>query len=115
MNEQRQDPRILCRARFACDAPGEAVIDREVVDLSLGGLCLRLTRPPPRGTRLQLALRLPELDGPALSLWGEVVWVSVERPPRVGLRFVDLSAEARAVLTRYIELYRLGVLRYAPA
>jgi Tfp pilus assembly protein PilZ len=62
-------------------------------------------KPPPLGAGVRVSLRFP--TGPSCELSGNVAWVrdqlGEDAPPGFGVRFVDLSDEARELVQAYSE------------
>jgi Tfp pilus assembly protein PilZ len=62
-------------------------------------------KPPPLGAGVRVSLRFP--TGPSCELSGSVAWVrdalGEDAPPGFGVRFMDLSEEARALVQAYSE------------
>ena len=76
-------------------------------DLFTGGGIFVATyeRPPPLGADVRVSLRFP--TGPSCELSGNVAWVrdqlGEDAPPGFGVRFSDLSSEARDLVRAYSE------------
>jgi uncharacterized protein (TIGR02266 family) len=117
-SDQRQGTRAqLARvsARYAVGT--EEVVDGEVLNVSMGGMFLRATRPLPPGTRIDLELRIVGEQGP-LRGTGEVMWsretaTQDGAPSGMGLRFVGLDPKACDVISRLVvvreqTIYGLG-------
>ena len=74
-------------------------------DLFTGGGLFVATyeKPPPLGADVRVSLRFP--TGPSCELSGNVAWVRDElgedAPPGFGVRFIDLSNEARELVQAY--------------
>jgi len=62
-------------------------------------------KPPPLGADVRVSLRFPA--GPSCELSGNVAWVrdqlGEDAPPGFGVRFADVSNEARALVQQYSE------------
>lgn len=62
-------------------------------------------KPPPLGADVRVSLRFP--TGPSCELSGSVAWVrdqlGEDSPPGFGVRFADLTDEARALVQAYAE------------
>ena len=77
------------------------------VDLFTGGGIFVATyeKPPPLGADVRVSLRFP--TGPSCELSGNVAWVrdqlGEDAPPGFGVRFADLSIEARELVQAYSE------------
>ena len=85
-----------------------------VSNLSRGGLFIETCAPLPLQTPVELALRLPEI-GATVHVRGRVVWTfdvrnnsahfrnnSAHLMMGSGIKFVDLSAEQRQMLEKYL-------------
>ena len=76
-------------------------------DLFTGGGIFIATyeKPPPLGADVRVSLRFP--TGPSCELSGNVAWVrdqlGEDAPPGFGVRFSDLSEEARQLVQAYSE------------
>jgi uncharacterized protein (TIGR02266 family) len=73
---------------------------------SAGGIFVATyEKPPPLGADVRVSLRFP--TGPSCELNGNVAWVrdalGEDAPPGFGVRFVDLSEEARQLVQAYSE------------
>jgi uncharacterized protein (TIGR02266 family) len=106
-SDQRQGTRAeLARvsARYAVGT--EEMVDGEVLNVSMGGMFLRATRPLPPGTHIDLELRIVGEEGP-LRGTGEVMWTreaptAEGAPSGMGLRFVGLDPKACDVISRLV-------------
>jgi uncharacterized protein (TIGR02266 family) len=72
--------------------------------LTAGGIFVATyEKPPPLGADVRVSLRFP--TGPSCELSGNVAWVrdqlGEDAPPGFGVRFADLSAEARELVQAY--------------
>jgi hypothetical protein len=106
-NDARAFPRYEVDAQAECFAAG-ASSSYPIQNLSLGGICIRSSVLADVGSRVEVVLRLPEL-GLELRLEGEVVWVNRTPPQDVGIRWVALDADRRAVLSRYLDFINAGL------
>lgn len=96
--------------RVECEIWVEESHDRETyfqraVNLSAGGLFFDRTIPHPNGTVVNLRFELPGADGPAQSsieVKGEIVNTPEGGGLGMGVRFVDLPAEARARIEKFV-------------
>jgi Tfp pilus assembly protein PilZ len=76
-------------------------------DLFTGGGIFVATyeKPPPLGAGVRMSLRFP--TGPSCELLGNVAWVrdqlGEDAPPGFGVRFSELSDEARELVQAYSE------------
>ena len=96
-------------SRVRVDIPVEertagALYFHRAADLSDGGLYLAGTLPHPPGTEIELSLELSS-DEP-LQLRGRVA--GGRRDVGMGVRFVDVSEEARAQIAAYLAHRRLS-------
>ncbi len=88
-------------------ASGETFLFSYITNISEMGIFIRSDSPAPHGA--VLTLRFGSTDGPSLEIVGEVTWVNRVRPdgenlnPGMGVRFLDLSPEARE---QVVELVR---------
>ena len=98
----RAFPRFEVEARV--DYTGtEILLNRQIQNLSLGGLCIHTDALENLGTMVDLVISFPELDT-SITARGEVVWVNSEAPRDMGVRFVDLDVERKDTLRKYIGL-----------
>lgn len=90
-----------------------ADVQRAIVrDISAGGAFLAVDRPLPEGTRIWLRLSFP--GGQVLKAAGEVRR-SLDEPPAIGVRFMDLTERDRDRIVAYLfhrqrELRKMGLL-----
>ncbi|TLM69398.1 MAG: response regulator [Deltaproteobacteria bacterium] len=77
------------------------------IDISSGGLFLKIEPRAAKGEHLTLRLRLPDPERTVVSLTGRVAWVNMHKeaikpdyPAGYGLEFVDISEEAGIALRR---------------
>lgn len=81
-------------------------VEYRLVDISAGGVCLRMPSEPEIGTRMRVRLPTREAVG---DLEVEVVHVQAERKEsssyRVGVRVVGITEKVRAVLQREVLRY----------
>jgi c-di-GMP-binding flagellar brake protein YcgR len=104
--ERRQAPRadrvsLVHLVRRGVDGSQQELATGRTLNLSLGGIRLGLDHGLPLGARVDLTLLL---DGELIDASGSVVY---EEPREdllhaVGIEFLDLSAEARARIERYL-------------
>jgi hypothetical protein len=103
MSQERNERR---HARFEVDALVDlkGAGESKVENISLGGICIRIGQVEVEevGTHVDLRINFPDLDI-ALDLRGEVVWANRAQPCDMGIRYLDLDADKRATLKRYIE------------
>ena len=81
---------------------------RKVVDMSVGGLRVYSDEPFKRGSRMEIDLFPPDGNGSFVTCLTEVVWIR-EIPGGdpanydVGLQYLDVPPEARALLNQIVE------------
>ena len=77
-----------------------------------GGICLFSEKAFPPGTRLQVAMRLPEREQP-VNFTGEVMWSEAyevigkserQRSIEVGLRFLEIAPKDREAVMQHVIL-----------
>lgn len=98
--ERRRNQRVLVEISVKCVWPGKPEISCPSFDLGEGGLALRLPNSAPATGVVQLSFFVPQaLD--AIQVQAEVAW----RNPQglVGMRFTDISPEARQHLKKWLE------------
>jgi hypothetical protein len=92
---------------LAANGPSNLYRPLSGTDLFSGGGIFVATyeKPPPLGAPVRVALRFPA--GPSCELSGNVAWVRDElgehAPPGYGVRFADLSNEARELVQAYAD------------
>ncbi|MFY3746605.1 TIGR02266 family protein [Anaeromyxobacter sp. Red801] len=109
MPQERRDPRVpvLLRIRLAYGSVDEFV-DRFALNVSRGGLFVRTLEPQPPGTPLRLDVVLESGDqvihGSGVVRWSTPPSAPGEpaRVPGMGIKFVDLSPESRALVDRLV-------------
>lgn len=94
-------------ASTASARPADAQLERTVtVNISLGGLCFYSDILYPLGTPLYCAITLPDVPAP-LEAVGPVAWFQkVDQDAhayKLGVEFADVSAQATAVLQRFLD------------
>jgi CheY-like chemotaxis protein len=77
------------------------------VDISSGGMFLKIEPRAAKGELLPMRLRLPDAERTVVNLTGRVAWVNLAKdpikphyPPGYGLEFIDIPAAAGVVLRR---------------
>jgi uncharacterized protein (TIGR02266 family) len=100
-SEKRAHPRYELSAYVEYSARGQLRTHR-VQNISLGGLCIHTAFFQSPGTTVELIVKFPDLDNARVEARGEVVWLN-EHLEDMGVRFVELDDDARAVLARYLE------------
>ena len=84
------------------DATGnEVLLHHRVQNISLGGICVESSVIEDLGTMVDVVIQFPEL-GATLAVKGEVVWSNHEPPMDMGIRYVDLDAEKKETLKKYL-------------
>ena len=92
--------------------PGSPAHYSVMKDVGAGGFCLVTENVLKAGTRLQIALKLPEREQPVACL-GEVAWsegyeistkTGTRRAVETGVRFVEITPEDREALMRHVIL-----------
>jgi len=106
--EARTDPRVSLSVKVKYSTPEGKLFESRAGGIGGGGLFIESTEPPPVGTKLAIQFALP--DGPSewLEAKGAVAWVCPKADqytfsPGMGVRFTDISAEARG---RVMDLVR---------
>jgi CheY-like chemotaxis protein len=98
--ERRRNQRIPVEISVKCAWLDKAEISCQSADLGEGGMAVRLPNSTPATGAVQLSFFVPQaLD--AIKVGAEVAW----RNPQglVGMRFTDISPEARQQLKRWLE------------
>jgi uncharacterized protein (TIGR02266 family) len=98
---RRVDERISARfeVHFARVQEAARALRAYSLNVSAGGLCLRTQRAYDVGTPVQMEM---QIDGELLKLQGVIAWVRDESEA-IGVRFTDMSDEARERLQRVID------------
>lgn len=110
-DERREATRIPIEAEVSLEFSDVSELAQECsTNLSLGGMFIRTSNPPRVGTRLRFALNLPE-EVRAISGSAEVMWIrrreeaSLEEPPGMGVRFLELDGVSRAIIFSIVDRY----------
>lgn len=86
-------------------------ISLETSQIMADGLHISYDRHPAQRNRIYLQVQLPRLG--AIRAVGETVWYERIRPGEsdfvVGLRFVEISKEDKALLSRYLSGEKTGI------
>lgn len=98
--DRRESERIPCEldVRFAPPDQIARSIKAYSLNLSLGGMCLRIQRHLEVREALTLAF---EVEGEAFTLAGAVAWI---RDGAIGVRFEEVSEQNRARLLKMLAL-----------
>lgn len=85
------------------------------INLSPGGLCVQTQEPSPPGSRLSIFFEI-DPDEPPIKVEAEVAWCVHEaergegmRFSEMGMRFVDITAEAADAIERFVERHKKPV------
>ena len=103
----REFPRFEVNA-YVDYTGNEVLLYHRVQNISLGGICIQtesLGGLEEVGANVDVLLRFPEL-GAEMSVRGEVVWVNREPPAEVGIRWINLDEERKALLARYFDVVK---------
>ena len=98
--ERRSAPRIPLEMWVEETTPEERYF-RRAGNLSRGGLRLEHTIPLPIGTTVHLTFTLPG-DSAPVSITGEIVSSTGPDDLKMGLKFVDVSADAQQRIDAYL-------------
>jgi hypothetical protein len=98
--ERRGSPRIPLEMWVEEINEGERYF-RRAGNLSRGGLRLEHTIPLPIGTTVHLTFTLPG-DSEAVSVSGQIVSSTGPDDLKMGLKFIDLAAEAQQRIDAYL-------------
>jgi uncharacterized protein (TIGR02266 family) len=98
--ESRRHPRVQIHATVDYTAEN-LVLDNKVENVSMGGVCIRTTRPEPVGTPVEVTLNFLTAHEEA-QVEGEVIWTQAAKECRMGIRFNPLSDEQKARFNRLI-------------
>ena len=100
----REFPRFEVNA-YVDYTGNEVLLYHRVQNISLGGICIQSNGVEDVGTVVDLVINFPEL-GASISAKGEVVWVNRDPPMDMGIRYIDLDAERKETLRKYISMVR---------
>jgi uncharacterized protein (TIGR02266 family) len=103
--ERRGEPRIPIEM-WVEETTGSERYFRRAGNLSRGGLRLEHTIPLPVGTVVNLTFTLPGDKAP-VEVSGEIVSAAAPEELRMGVKFIDPSPEAKALIDAF--LARAGV------
>jgi CheY-like chemotaxis protein len=106
-DRRRQQRHTLRLTLDLLSASGEPLAVGELVDLSEGGVSLRVPVPFEVGQRLQVAVAAPGAPEGGIELQGDVRWCTRDDGDYVhGLQFVDLSKPTQDWLDQYCKSSR---------
>ncbi len=100
LSEAEVERRSSLRAKASLQIRLLAPVDRAglfTTTLSAGGLSLRMADPPPKGTRISLAIDT-QLRTEPITTGAEIVWTRAGRDGAIGALFVDLLAPDRELI-----------------
>jgi len=113
MEERRKFVRLDTRLQMQCTVLPTGTTKATVSkDIGGGGICLFSDKPLTAGTRVQVAMKLPDKEQP-VNFVGEVVWCDqyevigkAERQHSIeaGVRFVEISPQDRDAVMQYVIL-----------
>ena len=98
--ERRGRPRIPIEM-WVEETTGSERYFRRAGNLSRGGLRLEHTIPLPVGTNVNLTFTLPGDKAP-IEVTGEIVSAAAPEDLRMGVKFIDLTADARARIDAFL-------------
>lgn len=85
----------------------EVLLYHRIENISLGGICIQTATLEKVGAIVELVINFPDL-GASFATQGEVVWSNHEPPMDMGIRFIQLDDNNKAILRRYIEAVKKG-------
>lgn len=113
MEERRKFVRLDTRLEVSYTVlPAEQAKRTLTKDIGGGGVCLFADKPLPAGTRLQVAMRLPEREAP-VHFTGEVVWSEQyevigkeerQRAVEIGVRFLEIAPKDLEAVFQHVIL-----------
>ena len=100
--ENRVSPRYEITAPAYVDSVGgEVFLNQKLLNLSLGGLCLRCDAAEEIGTVVDLVVHFPEL-GTSVAARGQVIWANRTHPCDIGVKFIGMDERRLETLRQYI-------------
>jgi uncharacterized protein (TIGR02266 family) len=100
VSEERAYPRYEVDAYV--DVTGtEVLLYHQIQNISLGGICIQTPTLESRGTMVDVVINFPDL-GKVVRLHGEVVWANHEPPQDMGIRWVGMTEEQKALLREFL-------------
>jgi uncharacterized protein (TIGR02266 family) len=103
-DDTRVHPRFEIQAYVDVTGP-DVLLYHRIQNISLGGICIQTATLAEVGSTVDVVLNFPDL-GATLEVRGQVVWANREPPQDVGIRWIGLDDERRALLQRYIALVK---------
>ena len=113
MEERKQFVRLDARLEMTYTVLPSGKAQRAVAkDISGGGISFCLEQPIPPGTRLQVALKLPDRE-PPVNFTAEVMWCETyemigrterHRTAEAGVRFIEISPADQEAVMQYVTL-----------
>ena len=113
MEERRQFVRLDTRLEVGyTQLPSGALRQSTIKDIGGGGVCLFTDKVLPAGTRLQIAVKLPDRAQP-INFTGEIVWSEAyevigrtqrQRAVESGVRFVEIAPQDRDAIMQHVIL-----------
>ncbi|MFI5316784.1 MAG: TIGR02266 family protein [Myxococcota bacterium] len=86
----------------------DAFFSEFTTNINEGGMFVETDAPQALDTRVQLQVRLPDLERP-IKIGGRVAWVSdgkADSPPGMGIEFQDLTPELRGTINELVRRLR---------
>lgn len=101
---RRENPRAPLLGQIACTPMGSTTPAQILpcLTVSIGGFGVKAAGALSRGDKVQVVIKSRDLPGPVHAT-GEVLYVS--RIGDAGVKFLDLSPEARAILSDHIQRF----------
>lgn len=104
MGETRNHPRYEVQAYVDVTGP-DVLLYHHIQNMSLGGICIQTPTLAEVGSLVDVVINFPDL-GAELNIRGQVVWANREPPQDVGIRWIDVDEETKALLSKYIALVK---------
>lgn len=111
--EIRSHPRYEVQAYVDVTGP-DVLLYHRIQNMSLGGICIQTATLAEVGSLVDVLITFPDL-GAEIALRGQVVWANREPPQDVGIRWVELDDERKAMLQKYIALVKTRELKVTDA
>jgi uncharacterized protein (TIGR02266 family) len=100
----RIHPRYEVQAYVDVTGP-DVLLYHQIQNMSLGGICIQTATIAEVGSLVDVVINFPDL-GAELNIRGQVVWANREPPQDVGIRWIDIDDETKALLSKYIALVK---------